>query len=183
METGGFSAKLPLEKMILINNEEITLGQQRVVFNSIDGPTAPQFKASLCELATSITHGAKSGQLKKFMIPRITIDHTNKNNAKDALSVAHIIAAVNNIVDENIAIVCDVGDCLYAGLSIKTDCFIAPGYYSTMGFGVPASIGVQLADNKKRPLVLVGDGGFQMTGTEISTAVKEGTESNYCCFQ
>ncbi len=71
-------------------------------------------------------------------------------------------------------IVCDVGDCLYAGLSIKTDCFIAPGYYSSMGFGVPASIGVQLANKKKRPIVLVGDGGFQMTGTELSTAVKEG---------
>ncbi len=43
-----------------------------------------------------------------------------------------------------------------------------------MGFGVPASVGVQLADRTKRPIVLVGDGGFQMTGMEIATAVKEG---------
>jgi indolepyruvate decarboxylase len=43
-----------------------------------------------------------------------------------------------------------------------------------MGFGVPAGIGAQVADPKKRSLILVGDGGFQMTGIELATAVKLG---------
>jgi TPP-dependent 2-oxoacid decarboxylase len=43
-----------------------------------------------------------------------------------------------------------------------------------MGFAVPASIGVQKANPALRPLVLVGDGAFQMTGTELSTAVRLG---------
>src|SRR5678815_2134691 len=43
-----------------------------------------------------------------------------------------------------------------------------------MGFAVPAGIGVSIADPKLRPIVLVGDGAFQMTGTEISTAVRLG---------
>jgi indolepyruvate decarboxylase len=43
-----------------------------------------------------------------------------------------------------------------------------------MGFAVPASIGVSMAAPKLRPIVLVGDGAFQMTGTEISTAVRLG---------
>ena len=41
-----------------------------------------------------------------------------------------------------------------------------------MGFAVPASIGVQLANPKSRPLVLVGDGAFQMTGMELATTVR-----------
>jgi indolepyruvate decarboxylase len=41
-----------------------------------------------------------------------------------------------------------------------------------MGFGVPAAIGVQVANRERRPLVLVGDGAFQMTGMELSTAVR-----------
>jgi indolepyruvate decarboxylase len=41
-----------------------------------------------------------------------------------------------------------------------------------MGFAVPASIGVQFANPKLRPLVLVGDGAFQMTGMELATAVR-----------
>ena len=41
-----------------------------------------------------------------------------------------------------------------------------------MGLAVPACIGAQLANPKLRPLVIVGDGAFQMTGMEISTAVR-----------
>ncbi|MEZ4519921.1 MAG: thiamine pyrophosphate-dependent enzyme [Chloroflexota bacterium] len=39
---------------------------------------------------------------------------------------------------------------------------------------MPASIGVQLARPDLRPLVLVGDGAFQMTGMELATAARFG---------
>jgi indolepyruvate decarboxylase len=78
------------------------------------------------------------------------------------------------LLDDRYSVVSDVGDCLYAGMSLKTNIFIAPGYYSSMGFGVPAGIGAFLADRSRRPIILVGDGGFQMTGMEISTAVRLG---------
>ena len=41
-----------------------------------------------------------------------------------------------------------------------------------MGFAVPASIGAQLANPRLRPIVIVGDGAFQMTGMEISTIAR-----------
>ena len=44
----------------------------------------------------------------------------------------------------------------------------------SMGFAVPASIGVAMATPSLRPYVLVGDGAFQMTGSEVSTAVRLG---------
>jgi TPP-dependent 2-oxoacid decarboxylase len=44
----------------------------------------------------------------------------------------------------------------------------------SMGFAVPASIGVAMAEKKLRPYVLVGDGAFQMTGVEISTIIRLG---------
>ena len=43
-----------------------------------------------------------------------------------------------------------------------------------MGFSVPAALGVGFADPSLRPLVLVGDGAFQMTGTELSTCIHHG---------
>src|SRR6185436_2146758 len=52
--------------------------------------------------------------------------------------------------------------------------FIGPAYYLSMGFAVPASIGVETAKPTLRPFVLVGDGAFQMTGTELSTSVRLG---------
>ena len=50
--------------------------------------------------------------------------------------------------------------------------FISPAYYTSMGFAVPACIGAQLANPKLRPLVLVGDGAFQMTGMELATVAR-----------
>ena len=74
-------------------------------------------------------------------------------------------------------VIADVGDCLFgaADLTIyrKTE-FISPAYYTSMGFAIPASIGVNVAAPDRRPLVLVGDGAFQMTCMELSTAVRHG---------
>ena len=52
--------------------------------------------------------------------------------------------------------------------------FLGPAYYASMGFAVPASVGAQLANPKLRPLVLVGDGAFQMTGMELATVARYG---------
>jgi indolepyruvate decarboxylase len=41
-----------------------------------------------------------------------------------------------------------------------------------MGFAVPAALGVMVARPDLRPMVLVGDGAFQMTGMELSTIVR-----------
>jgi indolepyruvate decarboxylase len=67
----------------------------------------------------------------------------------------------------------DVGDCLFTAMEIETSAFAAPGYYAGMGFGVPAGIGVAAAI-RRRPLVLVGDGAFQMTGFELGNCRRYG---------
>ena len=48
--------------------------------------------------------------------------------------------------------------------------------YVGMGFAVPAAIGARLARGRGRPVVLVGDGSFQMTGMDLSTAVSQGLD-------
>ncbi len=71
----------------------------------------------------------------------------------------------------------DVGDAIFGAVGIRSARqaeFIAPGYYMSMGFAVPAGSGIALGRTDLRPYVLVGDGAFQMTGTEISTAVRLG---------
>ncbi len=86
-----------------------------------------------------------------------------------SLTVEAIIQSVNHLFQQKgpMAVVADNGDCLFASLEVRTGILLASGYYATMGFAVPAAIGVQIG-SKKRPLVLVGDGAFQMTGPEIA---------------
>ena len=43
-----------------------------------------------------------------------------------------------------------------------------------MGFAIPAALGAQLSKPTFRPLVIVGDGAFQMTGTELSRTIRNG---------
>ena len=85
-----------------------------------------------------------------------------------AIEPTDIARAVNDLMDkhEKMPIAADMGDCLFTALDIENTELVAPGYYATMGFGVPAGLGVQAATGQ-RPLILVGDGAFQMTGWEL----------------
>ncbi|MDP6350801.1 MAG: thiamine pyrophosphate-dependent enzyme, partial [Alphaproteobacteria bacterium] len=67
------------------------------------------------------------------------------------------------------------GDCLFAAMEIAQTALVAPGYYAGMGFGVPAGIGLQIATGR-RPLILVGDGAFQMTGWELGNCRRHGLD-------
>ena len=49
---------------------------------------------------------------------------------------------------------------------------ITSGGLGTMGFGLPAAVGAQLALPNQLVIAVVGDGGFQMTNQELATAVQ-----------
>jgi acetolactate synthase-1/2/3 large subunit len=51
---------------------------------------------------------------------------------------------------------------------------LLPSDFQSMGFGIPAGIGAQLAAPRRPVVAVVGDGGFAMTGFEMLTAVREG---------
>ena len=56
----------------------------------------------------------------------------------------------------------------------RTRQLITSGGLGTMGFGLPAAIGAQLAFPDQLVVAVVGDGGFQMTNQEIATAIQYG---------
>lgn len=59
-------------------------------------------------------------------------------------------------------------------LSLKSPrSWITSGGLGTMGFGLPAAIGAQLAAPDKRVICIVGDAGIKMTGCELFTVASE----------
>ena len=91
------------------------------------------------------------------------------------LTVKRLFERLNVYLAADTVVVADVGDALFGAIDLfirqRTE-FLGPAYYASMGFAVPASIGAQMANPKLRPLVLVGDGAFQMTGMELATATR-----------
>ena len=74
-----------------------------------------------------------------------------------------------------------MGDCLFTALEIDNPALAAPAYYAGMGFGVPGGIGVAAATGR-RPLILVGDGAFQMTGWELGNCRRYGFDAIVVLF-
>lgn len=93
------------------------------------------------------------------------------------ISPDDIARAINDLMRRHgrMPIASDIGDCLFTALDIENTDLLAPGYYATMGYGVPAAIGLQAAGGA-RPLVLVGDGAFQMTGWELGNCQRYGLD-------
>lgn len=94
-----------------------------------------------------------------------------------ALTVKRLFQQVNDFLCDDMTVIPDIGDSLWGASDLRlpkqTD-FISLAYYTSMGFAIPAAIGAQLGKPGSRPLVIVGDGAFQMTGTELSTTIRYG---------
>lgn len=101
-------------------------------------------------------------------------DNLPRAVGKGHIRVADVLLEVNRFLkDKNeYMVVAESGDMLFAGLDIRvpgSSAYLAQGYYASMGFGVPGAIGAQIG-RRLRPIVLCGDGAFQMTGPEIAQA-------------
>jgi indolepyruvate decarboxylase len=94
------------------------------------------------------------------------------------LSVNDLLVEVNDFLADHAGyhVFAESGDMLFGGLELRLregGLYFAQGFYASMGFAVPAALGAQIGTGV-RPLVVTGDGAFQMTGPEISHAPRYG---------
>ena len=91
------------------------------------------------------------------------------------IAPSDIAAAINDLFRAHgpLPIAADMGDCLFTAMEMENTDLVAPGYYAGMGYGVPAGLGACVASGA-RPLILVGDGAFQMTGFELGNCRRYG---------
>jgi acetolactate synthase-1/2/3 large subunit len=98
----------------------------------------------------------------------------------EALSMAEVIHAVNEITKGDAVMVTDVGQhqmvtCRYAKFN-QTRSNVTSGGLGTMGFGLPAAIGAKFGAPERTVIAVIGDGGIQMTLQEFGTIMQTGVE-------
>jgi acetolactate synthase I/II/III large subunit len=94
------------------------------------------------------------------------------------LHVAHLIKDIWDATGGGAIVTTDVGQhqmwsAQYYSLE-KPNRWITSGGAGTMGFGLPSAIGAWFAHKDQEIWTIAGDGGFQMTAAELTTAVQEG---------
>ena len=100
--------------------------------------------------------------------------------AAGLLTQGEVIGAVNELSDPRDVVLCAAGS-MPGDLHKLWRVRDRKGYhveygYSCMGYEVPASIGIRLADESRDVFAMVGDGGYLMMPTELVTAVQEGVK-------
>jgi acetolactate synthase-1/2/3 large subunit len=103
------------------------------------------------------------------------------------INVGRLIDELNTIMPEDAILVADGGFAgHWGGLLFDTKRagrhFIADRGFASIGYGVPGSMGAQLAAPTRRVVGLTGDGGFNMTIGEMETARRAGAPFVLCVF-
>jgi acetolactate synthase-1/2/3 large subunit len=98
--------------------------------------------------------------------------------SREEIKPQHVMAEVDAISGGRALVATDVGQHqMWAAQFIHFDeprLWLSSGGLGSMGFGLPAAIGAQMARPDKLVFALVGDGGFQMSLPELATIAKHG---------
>ncbi len=126
----------------------------------------------LAELIPLMDKLDTSAWLKK--IENWKIKYPLKFPKRGGLRAQHVLAELDRLTESNAIISTDVGQHqMWAAQfckSIRERQWLSSGGAGTMGYGFPAAIGAQLGKPDDLVVAVVGDGGFQMTMSELATA-------------
>src|SRR5699024_5420927 len=94
----------------------------------------------------------------------------------DTIKPQHLVKELSKATNGEAIVVADVGQHqMWAAQHYNFNhprSYLSSGGLGTMGYGFPAAMGAAMAKPGRDVLCITGDGGFQMTAVELSTAVK-----------
>ncbi len=95
---------------------------------------------------------------------------------KENITVGRLFERLDHFLSDEMVLVPDTGDALFGAAELRVnepDSFICQAYYMSIGYALPAALGLSLARPDKRAVVIIGDGAFQMTAQELSTIIRQ----------
>ncbi|ALQ43416.1 biosynthetic-type acetolactate synthase large subunit [Fusobacterium polymorphum] len=165
--TGNPQKFVPNAKIIHIDIDPAEIGKNKL----IDVPIVGDLKNVLTDLnekAPKVSYDEWLKQIKKWKKEYSLIYRKTED---DILIPQEILSEIDKITKGNVIVATDVGQHqMWAAQYLTFNnpySILTSGGAGTMGFGLPAAIGAQVANPNKKVLAVVGDGGFQMTFQEL----------------
>jgi len=135
-------------------------------------PVLQKFIAGLEENSDASYLQNIQGQMDKWRSDQ----QKNETSDDSPIKPQRLINSIGNFAPDNAIFICDTGTVnawTARHLRVKpTQMITQSSSLGTMGVGLPGAIGAKLAFPDRPVFALVGDGGFAMTMTELSTAVR-----------
>jgi len=164
LDTGLFSSKLDNSRMIVVGGGRVYIHGH--YYDNIQmGDFIRALQPLMRQRSYLASHPAEAYRMRKAFVPE----------EARGLTALRMYEALNNFLDDGMILLAEPGDafCAAADFSIEeAENFIVQAFYSSIGYCTPAALGVALARPGKRPVVLTGDGAFQMTAQEVSTLIR-----------
>lgn len=160
----------PNAKVLQIDIDPSEVDKNVISFHSLVG----DLKLTLQELLKHL-HKKEHKEWNEY-IDGLKRDFPLQNNDDDGLKPWHILNAINTLTDGDAIFATEVGQHqMFAAQYLKTDeprQFLTSAGLGTMGYGLGASIGAQIARPDKLVFNIAGDGCFRMNNIELATAVE-----------
>ncbi|MFH0762202.1 MAG: thiamine pyrophosphate-binding protein [Bacteroidota bacterium] len=165
LDTGLFTMNLDNRRMISVGGGQVRIGSH--YYHQIElGDFIRELTKVVKPRTYMASHPAESYRPKQAFLPK----------SSTILSAPRLYECLNYYLDDQMVLLSEPGDSFCAAPEFnieEAENFIVQAYYCSIGFCTPAALGVSLARPGKRPVVLTGDGAFQMTAQEISTLIRE----------
>ncbi|RTH21299.1 3D-(3,5/4)-trihydroxycyclohexane-1,2-dione acylhydrolase (decyclizing) [Thermus scotoductus] len=126
---------------------------------------------ALGEHATPLVYRQEAMELKRAW--EAEVDRLRQGREGNGLTQAEVIALVNDVFPDGIAINAAgsmPGDLLKLWRTQDPKGYHVEYGYSTMGYEIPAGLGVRLAGEAREVVVFIGDGSYLMMNSELVTA-------------
>lgn len=140
----------------------------------VDIPIVGYAKDILSQLSKKITR--QDTKQWHSIINKWKIDHPLRYKQIDnKIMPQYLVQKISEVTEGNALVTTDVGQHqMWAAQYYKFNkprSFITSGGLGTMGFGLPAAIGVSFGCPDRTVVCITGDGSFQMTAYELATAI------------
>jgi len=168
--TGKLDAFAPRAKIIHVDVSPASIGKSVPV----DIPVVGDAKEVLSKLIDLVEQADRAEWIRQIAEwkERFPLSYDRDSHS---VKPQYVLEQIHDLTDGKAIIATDVGQCQMWGAQYYTysepRTFLSSGGLGTMGYGLPAGIGAQIARPDRTVFVIAGDGSLQMNIQELATAV------------
>ncbi|MBA3713170.1 MAG: biosynthetic-type acetolactate synthase large subunit [Pyrinomonadaceae bacterium] len=179
--TGKLATFAPHARIVHIDIDPANIGKNRVADLSLVADARVALGAMLAEVELRKNEELEASRARRIawwdVLRGWQLEQPLRfSGAHDEIKPQNVIRELHQLTGGEAIITTDVGQHQMWAAQFypfnRARQWITSGGLGTMGFGLPAALGAQLAFRDQLVVAVVGDGGFQMTNQELSTAVQ-----------